>query len=303
MARTCLFRRVPGTLMGLIDFILNLAGLLLWLSWRSVQYDPLTKRTPATLVGTLRPAQSSPWRRWHLLAAIASLLIIRAILYWLIGSADNWVGRLDFGVVTIPVPFHGHLSDLFFRISLYSLLSFALSLGVVYIWLLLLSILAGPDPIHRLVRVQLGAVDRWPRWVKLLLPLLLASLLWWLATWLFTSLAVGQGSRTHFIPRPASAAQRLESAVVVGLGSYVVWKFVLGGLILLHFASTYIYFGPHPFWDYVHATSRTLLQPLRRLPLRLGKVDFVPVVGLAIIFFAAHQAEKWLGWLYGRLPF
>jgi uncharacterized protein YggT (Ycf19 family) len=290
-------------LMGLIDDILNLAGLLLWLSWRSVQYDPLARRTPATLVGTLRPAQPSRWQRWHLLAVIAALLLVRAFLYWLIGSANNWVGRLDFGVISIPIPFHGRLSDLVLRISLYSVLSFGLALGVVYLWLLLLSILAGPDPIHRLVRVQLGAVDRWPRWVKGLLPLLLTAAFWWLATWLFASLDVSTYSRTHFIPRPNSAAQRLESALIVGVGSYLVWKFVIGLLLILYLLNTYLYFGDHPFWDYVNATARTLLHPLRRIPLRVFKVDFTPVVGLAITFFAAEQMQKWLGWLYGKLPY
>ena len=43
--------------MGIIDFILNLAGLLLWLNWRALRFDPLGKRTPATLIGTLRRAE------------------------------------------------------------------------------------------------------------------------------------------------------------------------------------------------------------------------------------------------------
>ena len=60
--------------MGYVDFILNLAGLLLWLNWRSVRFDPLAKRTPATLMGTLRPAAPKKIRRWHLLAVIAGLL-------------------------------------------------------------------------------------------------------------------------------------------------------------------------------------------------------------------------------------
>ena len=30
--------------MGYVDFILNLAGLLLWLNWRSDRFDPLVKR-------------------------------------------------------------------------------------------------------------------------------------------------------------------------------------------------------------------------------------------------------------------
>ena len=42
--------------MGTVDFILNLAGLLLWLNWRSNRFDPLVRRSPATLMGTLRPA-------------------------------------------------------------------------------------------------------------------------------------------------------------------------------------------------------------------------------------------------------
>lgn len=288
-------------MMGLIDFILNLAGLLLWLSWRSVQYDPLARRTPATLIGTLRPAENSRWRQWHLLAAIVVLLLVRAMIYWQIGSAANWVGRLDLGVISISIPFHSHLSDLFFRITLYSFLSFGLALGVVYIWLLLLSILAGPDPIHRLVRIQLGAVDRWPRGVKWLLPMALTATGWWLATWLFTSLEIGNDSRTHFIPQPFAPAQRLESALLIGLGSYLVWKFIIGILLILHLLNTYVYFGSHPLWSYVNATAHNLLHPLRHLPLRVGRVDFAPVVALAITFLAAEQIQKLLVWLYARL--
>ena len=74
-------------IMALIDFILNLAGLLLWLNWRSVRFDPLGRRTPATLIGTLRRAEPRRLRRWHLLAALGGLLLLRAVIYWQIGSA------------------------------------------------------------------------------------------------------------------------------------------------------------------------------------------------------------------------
>jgi hypothetical protein len=79
--------------MGLIDFILNLAGLLLWLNWRSIRFDPLGKRTPATLVGTLRRAEPSRLRRWHLLAVLGGLLLLRALFYWQIGSASKLGGK------------------------------------------------------------------------------------------------------------------------------------------------------------------------------------------------------------------
>jgi uncharacterized protein YggT (Ycf19 family) len=288
--------------MGLIDFILNLAGLLLWLSWRSVQYDPLTRRTPATLLGTLRPAEKTRWRQWHLPAAIIGLLIARAVGYWLIGSSMNWVGRLDLGVISVPIAIHGRWSDLFTSIMLYSFLSFGIALGVVYLWLMLLSILAGPDPVHRLVRVQLGVVDQWPCWLKLLLPGVVTAIGWWLATWLFANLTVGNYSSTHYLPSPVSATERLEAALLVGLGSYTVWKYVVAGLLVLHLLSTYVYFGKHPFWKYVDATARTLLWPLRNVPLRVGKADFAPVVGIALTFLAAELMQGGLIALYRRLP-
>ena len=64
--------------MSLIDFILNLAGLLLWLNWRTLPFDPLSKTTPATLVGTLRRAAPTRVKRWHFLAALGALLVLRA---------------------------------------------------------------------------------------------------------------------------------------------------------------------------------------------------------------------------------
>ena len=169
--------------MALIDFILNLAGLLLWLNWRSVRFDPLGKRTPATLIGTLRRAEPQRLRRWHLLLALAALLFLRAVIYWQIGSATKsvWAGTLNLGVV-VPA----FASNSFARMALFSGLSFGVMLGVFYLWLLLLSILAGPEPLpfHRLVRMPLGDIDRWPRWVKFLLPFIVTAGCWWLASWL-----------------------------------------------------------------------------------------------------------------------
>ncbi len=84
--------------MAIVDFILNLAGLLLWINWRSTKFDPLNKQTPATLIGTLRRAAPTRFRHWHLLVAIGALLVLRALFYWQIGSAAGWIGKLDLGV-------------------------------------------------------------------------------------------------------------------------------------------------------------------------------------------------------------
>jgi uncharacterized protein YggT (Ycf19 family) len=280
--------------MGIVDFILNLAGLLLWFKWRSLPFDPFNQRTPATLIGTLRRAAPSHFRRWHLLAAIGALLVLRALIYWWIGPAAHWTGRLDLGVITLSFR-----SDLFGRMLVFSVFSLGLTLVIFYLWLLLLSLLSGAatdtGPIHRLVRMCLGGIDGWPRWAKVITPFAVTAPLWWLASWLFT--------RLEIIPKPISAAHRLEESLVIGLGCYLAWKAVIAALLVLHLLNTYIYFGKQPLWNYVRTTTETLLLPLRKIPLRAGKVDFAPVVGIAILFLAAGLAERELVWLYTRLPF
>jgi uncharacterized protein YggT (Ycf19 family) len=282
-------RNTHHVFVGLIDFILNLACLLLWLNWRSMRFDPLGQRTPATLIGTLRRAEPRRLRHWHLLAAIGGLLLLRAGFYWQIGSASKpvWAGTLDLGIIA-----PAFLSNSFGRMCLFSVFSFGLMLAVFYLWLLLLSILAGPEPVHGLVRMQLGYMDRWPRWLKFFLPLAGGTLLWGLLSWPFPWL--------H--PQPAmSTAQHSQEALLIGLGSYLVWKFLIGALLALHLLNSYVYFGKHPFWDYVSATAQTLLQPLKKIPLRAGRVDFAPVVGMVLVFLLAGLAERGLTFIYRRM--
>jgi len=278
--------------MGIVDFILNLAGLLLWLNWRSNRFDPLARRTPATLMGTLRPADPKKLRRWHLLAFIAVLLLLRALVYWWLGREANWSGKLNLGVVVLWFTSGPHGAGLLRMVS-YSFFSFGLMLGVFYVFLLLFSLLAGPLPIHGLVTIPLGRVDGWPRWARVILPFFATALAWWLASWLL----IRQDVLT-----PVSMAGRFQQSVVIGLSSYLLWEFPLGAVLLLYLLNSYIYFGKHPFWKYVSATAQTVLQPLKKIPLRLGRVDFAPLVALAIIFFAAELAARGLTTLYARMP-
>jgi uncharacterized protein YggT (Ycf19 family) len=280
--------------MGLVDFILNLAGILLWLSWRSVRFDPLTKTSPATLVGTLRRAEPHRLRRWHFLAVLGALLVLRALLYWQIGSTVDWTPSLYLAAVDRSIPFR---SDSWWLMLLFSGVSFAITLGLFYLWLLLLSLVNGqavePDPLQKLVGVQLGRIDRWPWPVRALLPLLVTLVLWYLLSLLL--------SRLTLIPFTSSKSHRLEQALVVGLGSYLSWKYLVGGLLALHLVSSYVYLGNQPFWNFISLTGRNLLIPLRRVPLRLGRFDFAPLVGLALVFLVAELAERGLSWLYTRL--
>jgi uncharacterized protein YggT (Ycf19 family) len=281
--------------MGLIDFILNLAGVLLWLNWRSVGFDDLVKTSPAALVGTLRRAEPHRLKGWHLLSALGGLLLVRALLYWQVGSAVDWTPSLHLGGIDIAIPFR---SDSWWRMFLFSWLSFAVTLALCYLWLLLLSLVNGnaaeTAPVQKLVRLYLGRVDRGPWPLKALLPLLVSLLLWYLLSLVL--------SRLSIIPPAASRTHRLEQAIVIGLGSYLSWRYLIGGLLALHLVSSYIYLGDQPLWSFVASTGRNLLVPLRWLPLRLGKLDFAPLVGIALVFLTAEFAQRSLTALYERLP-
>jgi uncharacterized protein YggT (Ycf19 family) len=281
--------------MGLINFILNLAGVLLWLNWRSFRFDPLVKTSPATLAGTLKRADPRRLKGWHFLAGLGALLFLRALLYWQIGSAVDWTPNLHLDVIDRAIPFR---SDTWWLMLLFSGLSFGITLGLFYLWLLLLALVNGrraeADPLQKLVRLQLGRVDRWPWPVKALLPLLITLLLWYLLSLLF--------SRLSLIPPISSNTLRLEQAIVIGLGSYLSWKYLIGGLLALYLVGSYVYLGNQPLWNFVAMTGGNLLIPLRRVPLRLGKVDFAPLVGIAVVFLAAELAERGLNLLYNNLP-
>lgn len=278
--------------MGIVDFILNLAGLLLWLSWRVAKADPVGKRKPVTLVGTLRRADGNKGN-WPLPSAIGGLILLRALFYWQIGSGARWSGKLNLDVIALYFPIPNDSFASLGQTVLFSVLSFALALGVFYLCLLLLSILDGPEPMRSLVRIQLGGVDRWSRTAKLLLPLVAVTLICWLASWLFASL--------HIVPAPASEWRRAGQSLAVGIGSYLTWKYVALALLALHLLSSYIYFGKHPFWNFVNAEAQTLLAPLKKIPLRAGKVDFAPVAGIVLVVALAELIKPFLVYLYGRM--
>lgn len=278
--------------MAAIDFILNIAGLLFWLNWRSLGLDPFAKPTPATLAGTVRRAAPRRLKGWHLLLLLGTLLVVRAVLYWQLGSAINWTAHLHLIVVSLPFR-----SDQFICMLLFSVLSFALLLGLFYLCLLLLSLLNGrtneADPLQKVVRLHLGPVDRWPWPVKAVLPVLVVAPLWLGLSWLLV--------RQNIIDS-APANVRLQQGVIIGLSAYLTWEYLITALLALYVLANYVYLGNHSFWTYIDASSRNLLGPLRRLPLRLGKIDFAPLIVVAGVLLAAQCAGNGLALLYARLP-
>jgi len=264
---------------GIINFILNLAGLLLWLNWRTLPLDALSDATPGTLAGTLRRAERSKLKRWHFPVALVLLVVLRALLYWMVGPVVNWTGQLDLGVITVSFR-----SDYFWRMLLFSSSSFAVALLVFFLWMLLLSALDCGDPLRRLVRLQLGRVDGWPKWLRLSLPFGVGALAWWALSWLL--------ARRGIVPPALSGAHRVAQAALVGLDSYLVWKYLIGGVLLLHLLDSYIYFGRHPFWTSLHALAKKMVRPLEILPMRVSKVDFAPLVGILLVFLFAHFVQN-----------
>jgi uncharacterized protein YggT (Ycf19 family) len=262
-----------------IDFILNVAGLLLWLNWRSARLDPFTRGIPATLAGTVRRAEPMRLKRWHFLAALAALLFIRAFFYEHIGPAVNWTPRLSLTVVTpaFPLVIRGHV--FFLSALLFSVTSFVRLLIVFYFWLLAIAMLnrheTNPDPLQKLLLAQLGRTARWPLLIQLLLPVILVTALWMLLHPLLVY--IGVTTRVH------SNALLLGQGAVLSLVLYLSLKFLLLAFLIVHLIITYVYLGTNPVWDFINTTSRNLLAPLSWLPLRFGRIDLAPVVGIILV--------------------
>lgn len=265
--------------MGLIDFILNLAGVLLWLGWRSIRLDPLVKAPPATLIGTLRRAEPSRLKGWQLLVGLAALLLLRGVLYQQIGPEAEWTPRLNLFLVVLA--FRGNL---FLPALLFSVLSFLRVLIICYFWLLALAVIngraTGGDPLLKLVRLQLGPAGRWPRVVQVLLPLVLVAGFWMALHPLLVKLEIAGQVR--------SMVHLAEQGLLVGAALYLTLQYLLPVFLLLHMISSYVYLGGNPVWEFVNTTARNILAPLRGLPLRVARIDFAPVVGVVLILLLLH---------------
>jgi uncharacterized protein YggT (Ycf19 family) len=279
--------------MALIDIILNLAGLLLWLNFRASHLSVNTPAAALSLASTLKRPEQSRANRWKSLLSLAALLFFRAVFYWDIGSALNWTAILSFGPITLPFR-----SDYFGRILCYSLISFLLSLGILYSWLLLISAVnkrvPDSDFHQRLVRLHLGFCERLPGIIKLLLPFTITLLAWAALAPLL--------ARMGMMPLPKSRAHLWQQALVIAAGSFVVWKYLIIGFLLLYAVNTYVYFGNRPFWHFVSATGKNLVLPLRFIPLRIGRFDLAPWVEGAIIIAIAEYGMRWLVQCYHKLP-
>jgi uncharacterized protein YggT (Ycf19 family) len=265
--------------MGLIDFILNVAGILLCLNWRSISSDPFARGTPATLSGTVRRAQPMRVKRWHYLAALAGLLLVRAIFYWQVGPAVNWTPKIDLFFVVLTFRGAFFLPSLFF-----SLLSFLQAFLVFYFWLLTLAAInrsaSGSDPIQKMISLQLGRLARW-RWLaQIITPFFAVAALWIILhpAMVYT----GVTSRTQ------SSLHLVEQSLLAGAAIFLSLKHFLPAFLAVHLVTSYVYLGRSPLLDFVGLTARNILAPLNRLSLRAGKIDLAPIIGIILILLLLY---------------
>ena len=266
-------------MLDIIDFILNVAGLLLWLNWRTVRLDPINRLTPATLAGTVRRTEPMRLTRWHFLAAVALLLIVRAFFYGQIGPAVDWTPRLNLTIVAPAFPLT-RTGQVFYRSAfLFSLLSFLQVFLVFYFWLLALAVInrrvTTPDPLHKLVLLQLGPVGRWPLIVQLALPFIVSAALWMLFHPLLLHIGVTGHVRSNVV--------LLEQGLILGLNAYLSLKYLLVAFLFAYVIISYVYLGTNAVWDFVNTTSRNILYPLRWLPLKFGRIDLTPILGIILV--------------------
>ncbi|MFM2083128.1 MAG: hypothetical protein RL380_1819 [Verrucomicrobiota bacterium] len=270
--------------MSLINSILNFAGLLLWLGWRDLVLGSLLNHTGTPLVRTIRRAGNSRLERQKHLLLLAGLLVLRAVGYWWLGSAVNWTPRLD--LLAVVLPFR---REFFTQMVLFSGLSFAVTLAVFYLSLSFLSLLHRDSEIglvQKFVRLHLGRYGRWPSFVRVLLLVLGAVAVW---------LALNPVLRwQEIVPRGATFMGLCKQGTLLGCAALLAWKYVFAALLALYFVGNHVYLGANPIWEYVEFTGQRLLAPLRRLPLKIGRVDFVPVVALVILFLGASLLQNGL---------
>ncbi len=265
--------------MAFIDLLLNVAAVLLWLSWRGVPAEPIT-RGALTLASNLRPAQRTRPQRWHHAIWLLGLLVFRALFYWHLGRQLGWVARWSPGAVTLAFR-----SDYFLRMLLFSLLGFGWSLFCVYgSMLLVAAVNRGPtqaEPFTRLIRDQLGILGRLPAWLQLVLPGLCLGVLWWPISIWFAWMGL--------LPRQPGQGMPLNPCMAVGLGGWLPWRWTLSVVLVVGVLLQHVYLGRHPFFEFIQITHQRLMRPVSWLPLRFGSVDLrslVVLVGLwALVYW------------------
>jgi uncharacterized protein YggT (Ycf19 family) len=279
--------------MSFLDLMLNWIGVLLWLNWRSSA--PITPfHAPATtLLSTLKPTTTENVKKTSSLIILILLVLLRPFLYQYLGVYYDWVPSLSFGPVVL-----NFRSDYLSRMFVYSVLGLAKTMGIIYIWALFLSVFPplkkSNDFLSRIVKVLLGALDKLPFLIKVILPFFVGVLVWIILTWALASLDI--------IPRVTTFKLVFQQAILFGVEVYLSLEFLLVFLFFLHLLNMYVYLGNATFWWVINSIAEICLTPIRWLPLQIARLDFTPVAGIALVIAISEFGSWLLAWVYQKLP-
>ncbi len=255
-----------------VDLFLNLAALMMWLSWRGVGGTEAAGAA-GTILGNLRSAEYRVQRRWGYLLGLLGLLLARALVYRQIGPSLYWHPGWSVGAVTISFR-----SDSLPRMLAFSFLGFGWFLLGLYTWCV--GVLAFNRPPHDKDGVTRALRRRFGRVALLPAPLLVAAP--WVVTGLAWVVVGGWASWARLLPTVQGWPHLLQQALVVGACAWCLWRWLALGVLALHFLNSYVYLGAHPFWDFVQQAGLRLSRPF--FWLRFGRVDLSPLPAIAVYF-------------------
>jgi hypothetical protein len=276
--------------MEFVDLFLNLAGLLMWVSWRGI-HGLEAAGSAGTILGNLRAASRARDPRWGYLVGLIGMLVFRAMIYRQVGPALPWHPSWEGPTVTLSFR-----ADSFARMLSYSVLSFGWLLSIWYTaWVAVLVINRPPrdrDGVTRAIRKQLGLIGSLPTPVLVLLPPVLAASAWGVVGWL--------AAEYRIMPALRDGTHLVQQAVVVGLSHYTVLRWFVVGLLGLHLLNLYVYLGNHAFWDFVQQTGERLSRPFAFF--RLGQMDLSALPAILVAWAGFTLFGQGFPWLKASLP-
>lgn len=277
--------------MALLNLLLDLVALVLLLTGMGVGTRMPAQRA-GTLLSNLKLAEGGRGKRWPLFGALLALLLLRPWLYATVAEVSGWVPTWD--PLPAMVPFR---PDFISRLLLFSLVSFGWTLLQFLAWILFAAALARatrePSSWNRFFHELLGPFSRLPVPLMIVLPALVAALVWMAAAVPLNQLGL--------LPPIRSWQHLALQAALVGAGVWVTGAWMIAGLLFLRLVNSYVYLGTHPFWDFVHQVGGVLLRPIEWVPARFGKLDLTALVAALLAGAAARAGELGLTELYTQL--
>ena len=272
--------------MDWLHCILNLAGLLLWITWRAGTM-PRPKPRNSFAGPTLSPGPISK-HSWIYLAALIALLGLRAVFYHQFGPGLDWIPSLN--LLNESPHFR---SDLFPRILAYSVVSFARWLVAGYCCLALLTAVLpqtkSSSSWREFLKAQFGWLGSWPSAVH-----------WLAAIGLAIGVHLGEAEWMKAVGVWGETTDRLRQIPALVALDLRATLYLIMTLLALYLLNSYVYFGEQPFLKTVNESGKRLLKPLRILPLEMGKIDLAPFIAFIFAFglsFALRREHlaNWLG--------